>query len=104
MGSAVSKSIFSDYPKSLISRINEVNVFFHSDILLKNKHNFIYNHLFCCNHNSYCLDMVSVTSSSRYATSASRYQSRSSMYIRGLIPWNFMELAETIPIESMVVD
>ena len=44
----------------------------------------------------------SVTSASRYITSASRYhpryQSRSSMYIRGLIPWNFAELAEAVPI------
>ena len=46
--------------------------------------------------------MVSVTSASRFATSASRYQphyqSRSSMYIRGLIPRNFAELAEAVPI------
>ena len=42
--------------------------------------------------------MVSVISASRYITPAScyhpRYQSRSSMYIRGLIPQNFAELAE----------
>ena len=41
---------------------------------------------------------------SRYITSASRYhpryQSRSSMYIRGLIPWNFAELAEAVPIDN----
>ena len=43
--------------------------------------------------------MVLVTSSSRYVTSASRYQSRSSMYIRGLIPWNSTELAESVPID-----
>ena len=46
--------------------------------------------------------MVSVTSASRYITSASRYhpryQSRSSMYIHGLIPRNFAELAEADPI------
>ena len=30
--------------------------------------------------------------------SASRYQSRSSMYIRGLIPRNSMGLAEAVPI------
>ena len=45
--------------------------------------------------------MVSVTSASRYITSASRYypryQCRSSMYIRGLIPLNFAELAEAVP-------
>ena len=48
--------------------------------------------------------MVSVTSVSRYMTSASRYhpryQSRSSMYIRGLIPRNFAELAEAVPIDA----
>ena len=46
--------------------------------------------------------MVSVTSASRYIASASRYhthyQSRSSMYIRGLIPRNSAELAEAVPI------
>ena len=46
--------------------------------------------------------MVSVTSASHYITSASRYhsryQSRSSMYIRGLIPGNFTELADAVPI------
>ena len=46
--------------------------------------------------------MVSVTSALRYITSASSYhlcyQSRSSMYIRGLIPRNFAELAEAVPI------
>ena len=34
--------------------------------------------------------MVAVTSVLRYVTSASRYQSRSSMYIRGLIPRNWL--------------
>ena len=47
--------------------------------------------------------MVSVTSASGYITPASRYhqryQSRSSMFIRGLIPRNFAELAEAVPIE-----
>ena len=47
--------------------------------------------------------MVSVTSASRYIMSAShyhpRYQSRSSMYIHGLIPRNFAELAEVGPID-----
>ena len=42
--------------------------------------------------------MFYMTPASRYITSASRYhpryQSRSSMYIRGLIPRNFAELAE----------
>ena len=47
--------------------------------------------------------MTSVRSASRYITSASRYhpryQSRSSMYIRGLIPRNFAELVEAVPID-----
>ena len=63
-------------------------------ILLK-KHNSIYNRLFCCNHTCYCVNMVSVTSAPRYHP---RYQSRSSMSIRGLIPLNFAELAEAVPI------
>ena len=46
--------------------------------------------------------MAYVTSAPRYITSASRYhpryQSRSSMYIRGLIPRIFAELAEVVPI------
>ena len=91
---------YSDYPKILISRINKVVFFsikYHfSDILLK-KHKLHLSRLFCCNHNYYCVNMVSVTSSSRNITSASRYQpryqSRSSMYIRGLISRNFEELA-----------
>ena len=51
--------------------------------------NFIYNRLFCCHHSYYCVGMVSVMSASRYVTSASRYQSKSSMFIRGLIPRNW---------------
>ena len=31
-------------------------------------------------------------------TLSPRYQSRSSMYIRGLIPWNFAEFAAVVPI------
>ena len=49
--------------------------------------------------------MVSVRTASRNITSAScyhpRYQSRSSMYIIGLIPWNFAELAEAVPIAML---
>ena len=75
----------------------------YSDILLKKKHKFHFSHLFCCNHTCYCVNMVSVISASCYITSAShyhpRYQSRSSMYIRGLIPGNFAELTEAVPIE-----
>ena len=56
---------------SLISRINEVYVFFNK---ISQKRNFIekninfsYNRLFCCNHTvCYCDGMVSVTSASRY--------------------------------------
>ena len=42
-----------------------------------------------------CVNMVFVTSASRYHPC---YQSRSSMYIRGLIPRNFAELAGAVPI------
>ena len=60
------------------------------------------NRLFLLQSHLLCVNMVSVTSASRYITSAScyhlRYQSRSSMYIRGLIPRNFAELAEAVPI------
>ena len=95
MGPALLKMIkHSDYPKSLISRINEVNVFsikyrFSGILLIKHKL-----HLSQANH-TYHVNMVSVTSASRYITSVSRYhlryQSRSSMYICGLNPWNFSE-------------
>ena len=51
--------------------------------------------------------MASVTSASRYITSASRYhphfQNRSSMYIRGLIPRNFAESDEAVPIGYVVL-
>ena len=65
--------------------------------------NFIYNRLFCCNHTCYCVSMVVVKSVSRYVTSASRYQSRSSMYVRGLIPRNSTELAKAVPIDRIHV-
>ena len=63
----------SDYPKSLISRINEVYVlsikYRNSDILLKKQqHKLHLSRLFCCNHTCYCVNMVSVTSVSRYIT------------------------------------
>ena len=75
---------YSDYPKSLISRINEVYVFFNkisvSQYFIK-KHKLHLNCLFCCNDTCYCVNMVSVTSASRYITSTSgyhpRYQNRS---------------------------
>ena len=60
---------------------------------------FVYNRLFCCNHNCYRVGIIYLTSASRYVTSASRYQSRSSMYIRGVITWNSKELAKAVPIE-----
>ena len=65
----------SDYPKSLISRINEVYEFLNKNFAI-NPINFIYNHLICCNHTCYCVNMVSVMSASRYITSASRYHPR----------------------------
>ena len=77
----------------------------YSDILLKN-YKLPSSCLFCCNHTCYCVNMVSVTSASHYITSAScyhlRFQSRSSMYIYGLIPWNFVELTEAVPIAITV--
>ena len=57
---------YFDYPKSLISRINDVYVYsdillkkhkLHSDILLK-KHKLHLSHLFYCNHTCYCVNMV----------------------------------------------
>ena len=52
--------------------------------------------------------MVSVTSASRNITSASsfhsRYQRRSSMYTRGLMLWNFAELADAVPIGKTFCD
>ena len=91
-------SIKIDYLKSLISRKMK---FFpikyrYSDILLKKQHKPHLSRLFCCNHTCYCVKMISVTSASRYHP---RYQSRSSMYISGLIPWNFAELAEVVAID-----
>ena len=44
---------------------------------------------FAFKYTCYCVGMVSMESVLRYATSASRYKSRSSMYIRGLIPRNW---------------
>ena len=62
-----------------------------SDIYFKNI-NFIYNHLFSCNHTCYCVGKVSVTLASRYVhvTPASCYQSRSSVYTQGPIPRNWL--------------
>ena len=72
-------------------------------ILLK-KYNFIYNSLYCCDHTCYCVGMISVMSASPYVPSESLYhplyQSRSSMYIRDLIPRNFAVSAEAVPIDT----
>ena len=66
------------------------------------KHKLHLHRLFCCNTTCNCVNMVSVTSASSYITSASlyhpRYQSRFSMFIHGLIPRNFAELAEAVGI------
>ena len=59
------KSHFSDYPKSLIIRRDEVYLFFNKNIAIlmkKNSTSFL-TVLFCCNHTYYCIGMVSVTSS-----------------------------------------
>ena len=81
---------YSVYLKSLINRINEVDIlsikYRFCDILLK-KHKLHLSRLFCCNHTCYCVNMVSVTSVLLYITSVSRYhpryQSRSSIR-----PWS----------------
>ena len=102
---------YSYYPKSLISLCFSIK-YRYSDILLK-KHKLQLSCLFCCNHNCYCEYMVSVTSVSHYTTAASRYimsashyhlhyKSRSSMYIRVLIPRNFTKLAEAVLMDSHV--
>ena len=78
----------------------------YSDILLK-EHKLHLSRLFCCIHACYCVIMMSVTSTSHYITSVSRYHprylNRSSMYIRVLIPRNFAEFAEAVPIEFKYV-
>ena len=90
---------YSDYPKRLISRINEVCVFSKKNIALK-EHKLHLSRLFCCNHTCYCVNMVFLTS--HYITLVSRYhpryQSRSLMYIHGLISRNSAELAEAVPV------
>ena len=65
---------------------------------IEKKTSFIYNHLFCCNPTYYYFGMFSVASTLRYVTSASRFQSRSSVYIRGLIPRNL-----SVPIVCVVL-
>ena len=61
---------YSDYPKSFISRINEVYFFFHKiSIASSFFKTFIVeccNRLFHCNQTCYCVGMVSVTSTSHY--------------------------------------
>ena len=105
MGSALLKSIVLS-----IQRINDVYVFSIYTISYRKTTTFQLhlNCLFCCNHTFYCANMVCVTSASRHITSASLYhpcyQSRFSMYICGLIPRYFMELAGAVPIALVNVD
>ena len=61
-------------------------------------------YLFCFNNTCNCVDVVSVTSASRYVTSATRYQNGSSMNIRGLIPQNLTELADAVLIDPSYPD
>ena len=94
---------YSDYPKSLISRINEVSAF-SIKYRIEKKNTYIsfkplvllHSHLLLCSC-SFCDVSVTlytfVTSASRYHP---RYQSLSLTYIRGLIPRNFAELAEAV--------
>ena len=91
-GSGVCKEHYAYYyvPKSSILLAG--TGYSYSDILMK-KHKLHLSHILCCNHTSYCVNMISVTSASRYQP---RYQSRSSMSIRGLIPWSFAELVKAI--------
>ena len=85
---------YSDYPKSLISRINEVCV------LKKKLH---LSRLFCCSHTCYCANMVYMTPASRYH---SRFQSRSKMYNNNIVHplSDFAELAEAVPIGLLLSD
>ena len=48
--------------------------------------------------------MVSVNSAvyNVSVTLSPHYQSSSLMYIRGLIPWNFAELTEAVPIDNAI--
>ena len=57
---------YSDYPKSLFSRLKEVYVFFFNKI--SKKHKLHLSRSFCCNHTCYCVNMVSVTSAPHYIT------------------------------------
>ena len=61
------------------------------------KHKIHLSRWFCCIRTCNCVNIVSVTSASR---SHPRHQIRSSMYSRGLIPRNFAELAEAVPIAN----
>ena len=53
------------FPKSLISGINAVYVFFQY-LLKKHTHKLHVSRLFCCNHTCYCVNIVSVASTLRY--------------------------------------
>ena len=90
----------------MFNQQNKWSLCFFNKISLE-KHKLHLSHLFCCNHTFYCVNMVSVTSASHYIMSASHYlphyQSRSSMYISVLIPRNFTELVEAVPIDMSCV-
>ena len=100
---------YSDYPKSLISIINEVYAFSikcrYSDILLK-EHTLhilkpfvlLQSHLLFCEH-GFC--DVSVTLYNVSVTLSSALSKYILVYIRGLNPRNFAELAEIVPIERL---
>ena len=70
------------------------------------KHKLLISPFVLLQYTSYYVNMVSVTSAARYITSASsyhpRYQSKSSMYIRCLIPRNLAELVEAVSIEITI--
>ena len=94
-----------------MSRINEVVVFSIKISLyfIEKKPIKFIKAIFLCNHTKscHCVNLVSVTSASRYITSPSRYhprcQSRSSIYIRGLITRNSAESVEVVPIAIICV-
>ena len=62
-----------DYPKRSINGINEFYVVvFSIKFIEKKPHKLHLSRLLCCNHTSYCVNMVSVASALRYITSASK--------------------------------
>ena len=69
MGFSPVKIDYSDFPKSFISRINEVyffhkyrySIFFFTTFIVE-----CWNRLFRCNQTCYCAGMISVTTTSRF--------------------------------------